>query len=555
MMNQDQHIVSGSPPEGYEGPKRSLVLAGGGMRVAYQAGVIRALLEEELCFHHADGTSGGTMNLAMLFSGLSPEEMGDRWRTLDVKKFVSMLPFDKYLRLHKTEAMGDADGIKNHVFPHLGIDPEHIRKAGGMEGTFNVCNYTHKTNEVIPHTRVAQELLVAGISLPIFMPAVEYRGEEYIDSVWIKDANLMEAVKRGTEEIWLVWCIGNHGIYRDGMFDQYVHMIEMSANGALFEEFDRIKELNERIKNGDSPYGQSRPVTLHVIKPEYPLPLDPDFFFNRIDASTLVSMGYADASRYLSNYDPAGVPLSPNATRMKDPAPGIAFRETMEGGFSLHTGDPEDGARKGAEQNTRLSLSASIYVHGLRHFMEEPNHSATMAGHVSFAPFDDYLPAKTGVFNLFVENDDTAEKPNTKWMIYEMEFEYEGTSYYLAGKKEVRDDPGFDLWTDTTTLNVYLHEGTDKTGPVVGAGVLKLSKGELVSLLRSMHAIDARDTAERFNLVANFGAFFLGELWDSYKSLATGKDDANTGSPYIRPIIIISVLAIIIFLIYYLFFR
>ena len=30
---------------GYTGPRRSLILAGGGMRVAYQAGVLRALAE------------------------------------------------------------------------------------------------------------------------------------------------------------------------------------------------------------------------------------------------------------------------------------------------------------------------------------------------------------------------------------------------------------------------------------------------------------------------------------------------------------------------------
>ena len=516
-MSTETDSVYGRPPEGYDGPRRSLVLAGGGMRVAYQAGVIRALLEQDLCFSHADGTSGGIMNLGMLLSGLSPEEMCDRWRSLELRNFVSMLPFEEYLRLHKARAMGDADGIINRVFPHLGIDMERIRAAKGIEGTFNLCNYTDKTIEAIPHTEAAVELLVAGISLPIFMPSVEYRGKQYIDAVWIKDANLTEAVKRGAEEIWLVWCIGNHGRYKDGMFDQYVHMIEMSANGVLFEEFDRINELNERIRSGESPYGQRQPVTLHVIKPKYPLPLDPDFFFGRIDASTLVSMGYADASAYLAERrELTGIPLTPQATRMKDPIPGIAFREKMEGWFSLDAENPEEGARMGEEQNTRLSLHAAIYVRDLPRFMQDPKHGGTMAGHLAFEPFDDYLPAKTGTFNLFVEGEDS----DTKQMIYEMLVEYEGQPYYLAGRKTVRDDPGFDLWKDTTTLHVRLHKGTGTDSPVVGAGILKLSKKELARLLGSLYAIDARDSAERFNLVANFGAFFLGELWESYKNMA-----------------------------------
>ncbi|MEX2435904.1 MAG: patatin-like phospholipase family protein, partial [Balneolaceae bacterium] len=508
-----------------------------GMRVAYQAGVIRALLEQEYSFHHVDGTSGGTMNLAMLLSGLSPEEMCERWRTLDVKKFVSMLPFDEYLRLHKSKAMGDADGIINHVFPHLGIDPDKIHLAKGIDGTFNVCNYTHKTNEVIYHSEIALEHLVAGISLPIFMPAVEYRGSKYIDSVWIKDANVMEAVKRGAEEIWLVWCIGNHGVYKDGAFDQYVHMIEMSANGVLFEEFDRINELNQRIKKGDSPYGQSKPIKLHVIKPEYPLPLDPDFFFGRIDASTLISMGYSDTINYLSVMDANGIPFTPAATRMKDPVPGIAFREKMEGWFSLDTEKPEEGEEKGKEKNTQLSLNAAIYIRNLPEFMKDPMSAGTMTGHISFEPFDEYLPAREGVFNLFVDSKD----PNTKWMIYEMQFNYKGAPYYLAGKKIVRDDPGFDLWEDTTTLLVQLHEGKDKTGPVAGSGVLKLSKSELFRLLRTLHTIDARDAAEKFNLIANFGAFFLGELWDSYKGIINKPSDGKSRIWYYAKLVGIAV--------------
>ena len=137
-----------------------------------------------------------------------------------------------------------------------------------MAGTFNVCNYTRKTNVAIPHERVDVDYLVAGTSLPLFLPPVRKGDELYVDSVWIQDANLMEAVRRGADELWLVWCIGNTGEYRTGAFNQYVHMIELSANGALFAEFERIREINERIARGDAPYGQRQPIRLHVIKPE-----------------------------------------------------------------------------------------------------------------------------------------------------------------------------------------------------------------------------------------------------------------------------------------------
>ena len=55
-------------------------------------------------------------------------------------------------------------------------------------------------------------------------------------------------------------------------------------------------------------------MTLHVVKPRTPLPLDPDFFFGSIDARTLVARGYADAARYLDTRRPGGVPFTPEAT-------------------------------------------------------------------------------------------------------------------------------------------------------------------------------------------------------------------------------------------------
>jgi predicted acylesterase/phospholipase RssA len=299
-------------------PRRSLILAGGGMRVAYQAGVLQALEEEGLRFTHADGTSGGTMNLAMLLSGRSPEEMCQRWRTLNVRDFVSFLPVREYLRGANAIAFGDAGGLVEKVFPHLGIDVERIRGARGIDGTFNVCNYDTKTNEAVPHTEVDLDLLVAGVSLPIFMPPVRRGGALYTDSVWIKDANLTEGVRHGSEELWLVWCIGNGRRYRSGVFNEYVHMIELSANGGVFEELAHLREA------GAAP-------RLHVIKPASPLPLDPDFYRGRIDAHALVAMGYRDAKAYLATRAEDGVPWTSEATAMGDPGLGIAFTERLSG--------------------------------------------------------------------------------------------------------------------------------------------------------------------------------------------------------------------------------
>ena len=273
-----------------DGPRRSLILAGGGMRVAYQAGVLVALEEAGLRFHHADGTSGGTFNLAMLLSGVTPAQACDRWRALKLRSFAA------------------PDGIRRRVFPALGVDVAKLRAARGIAGTFNVCDFAAKTCVAIPHEEADLDVLTAGVSLPIVSPAVRRGGRTLLDAVWIKDANLTEALRRGSEELWLVWCIGNHGDYRDGPFQQYVHMIEIAANGAL-QRGARARARTRRAAARDPP---ARPA-----------PAGPGLLprpHRRVDADR---DGLPRRGRLPARIR-RGVAPDEHATRMLDPVPGVA---------------------------------------------------------------------------------------------------------------------------------------------------------------------------------------------------------------------------------------
>lgn len=505
-------IADDSDSNGTNRPKRSLILAGGGMRVAYQAGALRALHESGLRFDHVDGASGGTINLAMLLSGQSPAQMCDRWRRVDVRGFVRPMPLADYLRPHALQAFGSGEGIVQRVFPQLGVDVAKIRQSKDVVGTFNVCDFGKKTNVVVPNDRIDRDLLVAAISLPLFMPPVASNGSLYLDSVWIQDANCMEAVRRGADEIWILWCIGNTPTYQSGPFEQYVHMIELCANGALFREFEQIRAINEAIARGERPGGRTRPIRVHLIKPEYPLPLDPELYFGRISTGTLVDMGYRDAADYLKRAAPAGIELGPEATRMRDPKPGVAFRETMAGPFAMDETDPRAGARRGRAQGLTLTMNASIEVQDLERFAEDPLHAGTITGNITFPSLGKEIPAKIGVFRLFSPG---PEHGSTR-MVYELGFEANAREYYLAGAKEVRQDWGFDLWSDTTTLYTRLHAGRDASGRVVGAGILTLTPMALARMLPTIVTRNARGPSERALALGRFAKFFAGQVARTY---------------------------------------
>lgn len=142
---------------------RALVLPGGGTRVAYQAGAVKALHDKGLRFSVADGASGGTMNLAALLSGVSPDSLCERWRSLDPSWFVSWRRLNNYLRFPATGALGDFDGVKNKVFPHLGINVEAVRRSGSVRATFNVCDFDDKVVVAVANRELSIELLLAGI--------------------------------------------------------------------------------------------------------------------------------------------------------------------------------------------------------------------------------------------------------------------------------------------------------------------------------------------------------------------------------------------------------
>ena len=199
---------------------------------------------------------------------------------------------------------------------------------------------------------------------------------------------------------------------------------------------------------------------------------------------------------------------------MNAPPPGLTFDETMSGAFAMGEDDPERGHEAGRQNDTELALHASVHIDDVERFANDPNHEGRLTGSVEFAPFGGEIHGTHGVFKLFSPRDEA----NLKWMVYELAFEHEGQPYYLSGKKKVRDDPGFDLWSDTTTLYTRLHEGRNASGSVVGAGILRLGVDDLADLVSTMRVPDADSIGRKAEALSTFGRLFLGELWDSYAS-------------------------------------
>lgn len=490
--------------------RKALILPGGGMRVAYQAGAVQALHEAGLRFSFADGTSGGLMNLAALLSGRAPDMLAKAWRSLNPKHFISPQGWLTYLRFPNISAFGDFDGIVTGVFPHLGIDLTRITHATGISATFNVCDFAGKAMVSFAQHEVALEHILAGMSLPIFTPAVEKDGRTYTDAVWISDCNMLAAVRGGANELWVVWCIGNTPAFRNGPLNQYVHMIEMSAIGALNAQLEDIARLNRQIADGERPYGHDQPIVVHVIRPGLPIPLDPDYVLGKVSGHALVDQGYQDACRYLAQHASQGSPLSNAATNTPQPGRGVSFSEVMTGRIAFDAASTQAGAR---DWNAiPLSLRATIDIRDVDAFVADPNHRGDMVAHVVSPRLGGLMAGRDGNFQLFAPGSRDGET----LMIYEVGIVIDGEPHWLSGRKFVRRGPPWRLWRETTSLHVELHRGHDASGPVVARGLLRLGISDFLSLLLGLRSRDCAGIKQRLGAIFGFAGCFVGQLWRTY---------------------------------------
>jgi cholesterol oxidase len=142
----------------------------------------------------------------------------------------------------------------------------------------------------------------------------------------------------------------------------------------------------------------------------------------------------------------------------------------------------------------------------------DPERTAKLTGTVHIPALSpDPMTIFDGTFNLFVDVNGKTHKQ----MRYRMKLcASDGAQYYFDGKKEVHDDRGIDVYSDTTQLFCTVHAG-GPDGPVVAKGVLKINAEDVLRLVRTMSARDRNGKPSLVDCV-RFGKLFVGDLWDVY---------------------------------------
>ncbi|SRR5579875_928734 len=517
-----------------QGHRRSLILAGGGIKVAFQAGVLQVWLDEAgLEFHHVDGASGGVFNLAMMCQGMSGTQIADNWRNLDPLAGISFNPA-QLARLAYAESLFTLDAYRSRVFPKWGLDWNRIRTTA-LNATFNVFNFSRKELEVIEPRNMSEDLLVACVSLPMWFPPVRIGGETFIDAVFLTDANLEEAINRGADELWVIWTVSEKDEWHPGFVANYFQIIETSADGHYKAMRRRIEANNTAVANGRA--GEfGRFIAVKELKADVALHYLVDFSQDRLIET--VNLGVQRAREWCRANNISFSRKGPEYPIYVNEIPtALSFTEEMKGFWSLGETDFAAGADKGKAAGTDLMFHLTITINGVHSFVVRPEHDTSdVAGYVASRAFGGQCAIQRGQFNLFVDSTD----PAVKYMLYRLFFtDQNGLDLTLSGAKHIKEEAGSDVWRATTTLYTRILNGhvtkeaedaaaSDPQALAalsVGAGIIIINMLDFQRQLTTFR-VQAPTMAERLTALNEFARLFFGKLWDVYAR------DVLTSSPF-----------------------
>ena len=277
-----------------------LVLAGGSVKGAFQAGVIKALFEKGYQPDAIYGVSAGSLNAAYLVNQFgqqanahlpisypqAAQDLWDFWELRITHPESLSKPFNlfelgwsaltkKFKGLVDTSPLRDLlqDVLQNR---NLSASPVGL-KVGAVNVLDGAMHY------VDPSFENFQEYLLASSAVPILMPVVTINGEKrksYLDGGLRDVAPLQKAIQDGATEVVVIAC--HTEMIEGGDFD----------SGDLLALVDRVMDIavNE-ILNADLRMQRSE-VKLRIIRPSQPLSIDIQHF-TKMDIRRMLEMGYA----------------------------------------------------------------------------------------------------------------------------------------------------------------------------------------------------------------------------------------------------------------------
>lgn len=296
--------------------KKILVLAGGNVKAAFQAGVIKALFDGGYVPDAIYGISAGSLNATFITNQIGIQKFRNReisyplcgkilygfWENevtspekLWTKQSLFQLGWSAFQK--KFQGLVRIDPLKTVINryasrEYLEISPLDL-KIGAVDILDGRIKYFDKSDEHF------FDYLVASCSVPILMPIKHVDKnpkESYYDGGLRDVAPIKQAILDGAEEI---VCITNHGERIDGggfdtgnLLDIVDRVMDIAVNEILNADINEAKLMIE-VKNSKS----KNKTKLTIIRPSQSFQIIMDQFTSK-EITQLLEMGYSEGLKY-----------------------------------------------------------------------------------------------------------------------------------------------------------------------------------------------------------------------------------------------------------------
>ena len=140
---------------------------------------------------------------------------------------------------------------------------------------------------------------------------------------------------------------------------------------------------------------------------------------------------------------------------------GVRWSETLSGYLSLYQRDFNQAWLEGKRRKQRASLALTLQVDDIECFVASQRRLARIepGSYFDHPPLEGRMRVVRGQFELLAPANELVDGLHRR-MRYGVDLtDPQGRHFHLSAFKLVENDPGYDSWSDTTTLFTRLHQG------------------------------------------------------------------------------------------------
>jgi NTE family protein len=245
--------------------KKALVLSGGSIKGAFQAGAIQQVLNEGFQPDIIHGISVGSLNGSFLVNETGKKNNNYDWKTIgntlvefwknkinkpsDLMKKKGFFQLAKELLFNRFNGIISNDPLKKLVHQILSL--ENLRKskvnftAGAVDMiTGNLKHFNQSNPSLI-------DGVIASTTIPIMMPISNIGGLPYYDGGLRDVAPLKSVIEKGAEEIVIILCQSEQLSKKDFNTGKLMHLVsrimDIVVNETVNNDIARMEEVNCQV--------------------------------------------------------------------------------------------------------------------------------------------------------------------------------------------------------------------------------------------------------------------------------------------------------------------